>query len=761
MGWKMKKSIVASAALIILAAILAGCSGDPQVRKQKYFNSGLDYLKKGKYQESILQFQNALKLDPHYVDAFYHLAQAQFASYEWREAYTNLQHAIQLDPTRVDARLSLGNLYLAARDFPNARDEASYALQRDPNSAPAHELMGMTLLMERQPDNALRELSKVVELDPRSPSGYINLALVEVGLGRNDDAEKHFEQAVSVAPRSAQPYINLANFYRLQRQMPRAEEVLQQGAKLNPDTVSLYIAWADLLYSGQRKDAAEAVIDSMRRRPLKPAQVALAAGDFYFARKETERALAEYRRGLAADPKNLEIQNHMVECYLGSDRIEEARKWNAAVLSQRPQDVYAGIAKARILLASGKRDDAIAEFRRLASQAQDLPQVHYYLAQAYRQNQSLEEAKTELLETLRMAPSMVAAQHSLAELYLAQRDLDSAQALSEEIVRKNPADAAARALLGAVFLQRGETAKALDQFLAARQVSPTPLMAVNLGRVYASERKWADAQKAFEDALRLDPRFVQALDGLASLWVQQKKPAQALSRMEQYVAAYPQDAAGYLILGSLHADLKQYDQARSELAQAARLDSTLVMARIRLADICRLLGDIPAAIQAYEEVLRLQPKSPAVHTVLGDLYQRQRNLPMAQKHYEEALAIDPGFALAANNLAWLYAQDNGGNLDVALSLAQKAKELQPELLNSTDTLGWIVYKKGLYREAIQLFRECVTKAPDSGTYRFHLGMALLGAGDRKQGKAQLEAALHMTLAPENTAQARQALNQTN
>jgi len=656
--------------------------------------------------------------------------------------------------------LSLGNLYLAARDFSKAEEEAAYAIQRNPGSAPAHELKGIALLMSNQTEGALAELSRVVELDPGSASGYINLGLLEAGLGRNDDAERHFRRAIAVAPHMPQAYINLANFYRMRRQQTQAEEVLREGVAQSPTAISLYVGLADLLYTGQKQDAAREVISSLWTKPLKPSQAALAAGDFYFAHHDIQQALTEYRRGLAADAKSIEIRNHMVECYLGSGQIRAAEALNQEVLHQRPRDVYAGIAKARILLLSGKHDDSIAEFRRLLTQSQDLPQVHYYLAQAYRQNQNLQEAKAELLDTLKMAPSMASARNSLTEVFLALGDLGSAKLLAEEALRKTPADAAARTLLGTVYLQQGDLPKAREQFLMVCQIAPTPLSNVNLARVYVAGRQWAEAEKALERALQLDPHSDQALDGLVSLWMKQNKSTQALCRAEEFVAAFPKDAGGHLILGSLQADLKNYGTAQDQLAQAIQLDSTLLMARIRLADIYQQQGNLPASIRTYEEILQIQPRSPAIHTVLGDLYLRQQNPKMAQAHYEQALAVDPGFALAANNLAWLQVE-NGGNLDVALGLAQRAKQLQPDLINSTDTLGWIEYKKGLYSDAVHLLRECVAKAPDTATYRFHLGMALLAAGDRRQGKAELSAALHLNLPPKDVVQVHQILGQNN
>ncbi len=65
----------------------------------------------------------------------------------------------------------------------------------------------------------------------------------------------------------------------------------------------------------------------------------------------------------------------------------------------------------------------------------------------------------------------------------------------------------------------------------------------------------------------------------------------------------------------------------------------------------------------------------------------------ARKLYEHALSLDPQMPVAANNLAWDYAE-RGQNLDVALNLAQTAKAKLPNTAAVSDTLGWVYYKKG-------------------------------------------------------------------
>jgi tetratricopeptide (TPR) repeat protein len=109
-------------------------------------------------------------------------------------------------------------------------------------------------------------------------------------------------------------------------------------------------------------------------------------------------------------------------------------------------------------------------------------------------------------------------------------------------------------------------------------------------------------------------------------------------------------------------------------------------------------------------------------------------------------------------LAWVYAEENT-NLDVAVSLAQKAKQLLPDLDSISDTLAWVYYKKGNYSGAVPLLQECVEKAPDRASYRYHLGMVLLADGEKQRARQQLEAALRLKLAGNDAQQARQALAQ--
>ena len=112
--------------------------------------------------------------------------------------------------------------------------------------------------------------------------------------------------------------------------------------------------------------------------------------------------------------------------------------------------------------------------------------------------------------------------------------------------------------------------------------------------------------------------------------------------------------------------------------------------------------------------------------------------------------------MAANNLAYIYAEE-GGNLDVALQLAQAAKQKLPEVPEITDTVGWIYYKKELPGMAIPLFEQAVAKDPNSAIYRYHLGLAHLKNGDKPKARAALELVVKNSPQAPEAEEARKAL----
>ena len=324
-------------------------------------------------------------------------------------------------------------------------------------------------------------------------------------------------------------------------------------------------------------------------------------------------------------------------------------------------------------------------------------------------------------------------------------------------MQSNPASAAARLLLGRVLANQNNLQAAIDQFQQAQKLAPRdPAPLLQLASAYALQKKNAEADRAYQAALQIAPDSMAVLGPYAEFLLQHGQGSKAVSLIQHRIDADAKDTAARLALGTIYIEQKNYPAAEAQLNQVLAMDPKNVSAYMQLGKVQQETGQVDAAIQRYEKARAMQPKFVPLLTMLGDLYLAKGDLGRARKYYEDALAINPNFAVAASNLAWVSTKD-GSNLDVALNLAQKAKQIMPEVPAISDTLGWVHYKKGNYSLAVPLFEQCVQTEPAKGIYHYHLGMALMAAGEPTKAKQELDAALRMNLSGDDQQQAREAL----
>jgi len=767
-------------AVFILSLLAASCTKDPQKAKAKYLASGQHYLQEGKYGDAAVEFRNALRIDPQFVDAHYQLAQAELALHDWRTAWVSLNKVISLDPNRLDARLDRGRLYLSARDFQKAEMDAEDILHREPNNVAAHQLLGAAYLGQLKQQQALHEFERVMLLRPVDASAYVDLALVEISLRNSPDgganysknAEAHLNKAISLNRKSVQAYIDLANLYQLNQDSEKAEQVLRGAISTVPDGTLLYLNLAGMLASQGKKEEVETLLNDLRKQVPNSTDAAQALGDFYLARKQTDRAEAEYKRGLSVSPNDSELKKRLEDLYLTTGQTKLATSLDQQLMKDSPKDPVVRINHGRLLTAQGDISNAILSLQKIVTDGADPEpdRAHYYLAMAYWQNGDIVQARSALVDALKIARASAGGQVSssmritleaLARLSLVQGNAKDAQTYAQELVERFPADPGSHQVLWEALVRQEQFRAAEEQILKAKELSPSdPVTRVNLAQTYAAQKKWPEAQKEFEAALKLDPHNTSVLGHYSDYLIARNQLPEALTLARQYSADNPNDANGHIILGALYHKSKNYPSAQAEFERAIQLDPAHNQAYIRLAAVYKEQGQADQAIARYQKALELQPKSAPLATMLGNLYLDKGDLETAQKYYARALDADPNFAVALANTAWVYAQE-GKNLDVALGMAQRAKSLMPDVPSITDTLGWVMYKRGNYESAVPLLEDCVQKSKESAKFRYHLGLSLLKVGQQAKAKQQLEAALRMNLDESDARVARQALVQTN
>jgi tetratricopeptide (TPR) repeat protein len=274
-----------------------------------------------------------------------------------------------------------------------------------------------------------------------------------------------------------------------------------------------------------------------------------------------------------------------------------------------------------------------------------------------------------------------------------------------------------------------------------RSISKSPNNApsyVQLGNLRVAQNRSADAQKAFQKALDLDPNSSDALGGVLNTYLLQKQPDQALSIARAQLQKYPNNVGFHIILGRLLFEQKKDPAgAEAEFQRASELDKNNAEALLSLGMVQNAQGKSDQALKTYLDAAKNNPKVVEFYLLAGGVYESRKDWEHAKQSYQRVLELQPDNPVASNNLAYVMLQE-GGNVDVALAMAQTARRQLPDNASSADTLGWAYYHKGVYNSAIDLFKQAVKKEPDNATYNYHLGLAYAKAGQAAPARQQID-----------------------
>jgi Tfp pilus assembly protein PilF len=213
-----------------------------------------------------------------------------------------------------------------------------------------------------------------------------------------------------------------------------------------------------------------------------------------------------------------------------------------------------------------------------------------------------------------------------------------------------------------------------------------------------------------------------------------------------------------VLAAQVYVSAEELDTAEKLLRKAIAADPSLLPAYSMLGRLYVKQQKLDQAVAEFDAMAARQSNPVGPLTMSGMILQAQGKDALARQRFEKVLAIDPRAPVAANNLAWLYAE-SGESLDIALQLAQTAVAALPDTAEVMDTLGWVYYKKRLSSSAVATFKRTVEKDPQTPVYHYHLGLAYEQAGENGRARESLERALSLSGNFPGSADARRVLSQ--
>ena len=741
----------AVAAVCVLAALLTGCSRDPNVRKQKYLESGQRYFDKGQYREAEIQFENAIQVDSRFADAHYKLALAAMKLQQWPTAYQELSTTVQIiqpdtnDPNALKllyaAHLDLANLLILGRQFNDAKEHLDLLEKKRPDAdfyiARANYYAGTN-----DTKDALEDLKQALKLDPSRSDTYLNLAMFQMRGQDWNGAEDSFKEAVKLSPKSTNALVSLGNFYQTRGRFPEAEQAFRQAITAAADDPNPRLSLASL-YMAENKpgEAEEFLRQSKKDFPNNPVGYRM-LGDFYFSNNQLDKATAEYASLYRDHAKDMVVKKNYIQLLILKDRLDDARKLNDEVVKAKPDDQDAQVYKGEIEIRSGRASDAVNTLQAVLKNDPDNAVAHYQQGLAFDQLGNTNRAEAEWRDAVRLRPDIVEAHRALAGVAIHRSDASALAQEADQIIALQPSAPDGYLLRAVADIDRKNYATADENIHRSLEKQPNnPGAYVQLGNLRMAQTQFADAQRAYQQALDQDPNSTDALGGVLNVDLVQKQPDRAIATAKTQLAIYPKNVGFHIMMGQLLLEQKKdLAGAEQEFKQASDLDKKNSEAMVKLGLVQNLRGATDQALQTYLDGAKINPKEVAFYLLAGGIYEAKQDWDNAKQQYQKVLQIQPDNPLASNNLAYVMLEQ-GGNVEVAFAMAQTARRQLPHNPNSADTLGWAFYHKGVYTSAITQFKAALKKEPDNALFNYHLGLAYAKSGQAALARQQLDRVL--------------------
>lgn len=766
----MRRSVVVGLWLACsLLVFLVGCSRDPNVRKQKYLESGDRYFAEGKYHEAAIQYSNAVQIDSRFAQAHYQLGQTFLKLGEASRAFQELNRTVELAPDNYAAHTDLANLLVTVRNpdgstmpdtMKQAKEHLDIIREKVPNLPETHEAWANYYAAQNNLGPAMQEMQQAIQINPKRSESYLLLALLELRANSPDQAEVNFKKAVEVDPKSMNAELALGGFYQSRNRMPEAEQQYRQAIQVDPTNPGPRAALVRLLMMEGKKDEVVAFLEHTKKDIPNKSEAYRMLGDFYFANNDVDKALAEYASVFKDHPKDQQVKKNYIQLLILKDHLDEATKLNDEILKANHNDVDALVYRAQVQLRQNNPGGAVETLQTALRNDPDNAVAHYQLGIAFNQQHDETRAESEWREAVRLRPDLTDAQRVLASAELERGDLDALTATAEQIIKAQPASPDGYLLRGVAELAQHKFNQAEQDAQIAMQRAPqSPGPYIQLGNVQLAQKHFPDAEKLYQQALDKDANSAEGLSGLMNTYFAQKQFDKAITAANAQIAKSPNNSNFYDLLGTaMFNGKKDLPGAEAALQKAVELDKNNTDALEKLGKVQVQEGHADQALSLYQQSIKDNPRDFRFYILSGEIFESKQNWEQAKNMYQQALNIQPNQPLASNNLAYVMLQ-TGGNVDVALSMAQTARRGMPESSNAADTLGWAYYQKGVYQSAIGQFQEALRLGekrgePDDATVHYHLGMAYEKSNQPSLARQQLEKAVKLS---PNNPDARKAL----
>ncbi len=478
-----------------------------------------------------------------------------------------------------------------------------------------------------------------------------------------------------------------------------------------------------------------------------------------------EEALEMYRKAVVCDPTAEYINEKIPILLIRLGKLDEAEQWLKSFVADHPNENTQRILLADINIHNGNIPEAIRlyhearihdpdnetlllrlgllygqqkEYKRAEEIFTSLLEknkksyfANLYLARVFNQTGDYEKAAQsyEAALSLNWSQELVL---EMADFYSQYKKFDKSLLLYQSILAQNKKDEQASLGLVQTYLSMNREKEAFAELARLKTFTKHPgQIDIIESKIYLNTGNPARAEKLLLSILK-KRKSDQAEYLLAIAYFDQKKSEKALKILKSISPGSDQYEDSLFLQLRILRNTKKIDQALALLQNIVADQSTRKpIFYMLLSSLYQEKSDAQQAVNILEEAIGLYPNNEQLFFELAILFEKTGKHNQAMAAMEKVLKIDPDHPEALNFIGYSWADENK-NLDMALDYIKRAIAKRPNNGFIRDSLGWVYFRLGDYKRAIEELQKAVSIEPKDPHIIEHLGDVFAAVGQKNK-----------------------------
>jgi tetratricopeptide (TPR) repeat protein len=595
------------------------------------------------------------------------------------DAKSKIQEELQHNPANAEAYTLFGVVCVREKDYPGALDAFQHALKLDPNSPRTRNSIGSVYVAQGKLDLAAEEFRAVLRTAPMNRDANYNLGLVLLEQGSPEKAIVHFRR---LRPSDIDTKFSLTRAYLRAGRIAEGLKMATDLSSENKTNVDLHFTLGVLLSSEKQYRAGQ---------------------------RELEKANA-------LQPESFEILYNLGQAYLLSGEYSKAELVANRALKLKP----------------------------------DSPNILYLLAQIYTAQKRPVDALDILVRAHKLAPQNTDIIFLLARVSMTQNYFEDAIPLLESGLQLAPKRADLHAALGESYFMSGKVQKAIDEFKQLLALDPSASSYAFMGLSYRHLGRFDEAKEYFEQGLKLDHQNASCFFNLGYIEERQGNHAAAETFFQDALKSNPDYSEALLELANLRIANKKFEEAAVLLRRYVKVSRDPASGYYKLAMVERNLHQTEAAqrdLNVFQTLSKNSSTGPYPYQHLFDYLDNRSNLSARERTQMDLTQLTEQTQKHPDQPQDLYLLTEAylklGKVDDARKTVAQLDQLSASDYRTQTGVGVLLARYRLYDDALQHFQSALRANPDSDDVKFDLADAYFHRGLYREA---LEAALQVSAA---------------